>query len=28
LLQLEVNADNEVFVGGEVVEIGSGILNL
>jgi PhzF family phenazine biosynthesis protein len=27
-LQLEVNADNEVFVGGEVIEIGSGILNL
>jgi PhzF family phenazine biosynthesis protein len=28
ILQLEVNADNEVFVGGEVIEIGSGILNL
>jgi trans-2,3-dihydro-3-hydroxyanthranilate isomerase len=28
LLQLEVNTDNEVFVGGEVIEIGSGILNL
>jgi PhzF family phenazine biosynthesis protein len=28
LLQLEVNADNEVFVGGDVIEIGSGILNL
>jgi trans-2,3-dihydro-3-hydroxyanthranilate isomerase len=27
-LHLEVNADNEVFVGGEVIEIGSGILNL
>lgn len=27
LLQLEVNTDNEVFVGGEVVELGSGILN-
>ena len=27
-LQLEVNTDNEVFVGGEVIEIGSGILNL
>ena len=27
-LQLEVNSDNEVFVGGEVIEIGSGILNL
>jgi trans-2,3-dihydro-3-hydroxyanthranilate isomerase len=27
-LQLEVNTDNEVFVGGDVVEIGSGILNL
>ena len=27
-LQLEVNADNEVFVGGDVIEIGSGILNL
>ena len=26
-LQLEVNADNEVFVGGDVIEIGSGILN-
>jgi trans-2,3-dihydro-3-hydroxyanthranilate isomerase len=28
ILQLEVNADNEVFVGGDVIEIGSGILNL
>jgi trans-2,3-dihydro-3-hydroxyanthranilate isomerase len=28
LLQLEVNADNEVFVGGDVIEIGSGILNI
>jgi trans-2,3-dihydro-3-hydroxyanthranilate isomerase len=28
LLHLEVNADNEVFVGGEVVELGSGILNI
>ncbi|HTU66642.1 MAG TPA: PhzF family phenazine biosynthesis protein [Steroidobacteraceae bacterium] len=28
LLQLEVNADNEVFVGGDVIEIGSGQLNL
>lgn len=28
LLQLEVNIDNEVFVGGEVIELGSGILNL
>jgi trans-2,3-dihydro-3-hydroxyanthranilate isomerase len=27
-LQLEVNTDNEVFVGGDVIEIGSGILNL
>jgi PhzF family phenazine biosynthesis protein len=27
-LQLEVNSDNEVFVGGEVIEIGSGIVNL
>jgi PhzF family phenazine biosynthesis protein len=27
-LQLEVNTDNEVFVGGEVIEIGSGIVNL
>jgi PhzF family phenazine biosynthesis protein len=27
-LQLEVNSDNEVFVGGEVIEIGSGILNI
>jgi trans-2,3-dihydro-3-hydroxyanthranilate isomerase len=27
-LLLEVNADNEVFVGGDVIEIGSGILNL
>ena len=24
ILQLEVNADNEVFVGGDVIEIGSG----
>lgn len=28
ILQLEVNTDNEVFVGGEVIELGSGILNL
>lgn len=28
LLRLEVNTDNEVFVGGEVIELGSGILNL
>lgn len=28
ILQLEVNSDNEVFVGGEVIEIGSGIVNL
>lgn len=28
ILQLEVNTDNEVFVGGEVVEIGSGTLFL
>jgi trans-2,3-dihydro-3-hydroxyanthranilate isomerase len=28
ILHLEVNTDNEVFVGGEVIEIGSGILNL
>jgi len=28
LLRLEVNSDNEVFVGGEVIELGSGILNL
>jgi PhzF family phenazine biosynthesis protein len=28
LLKLEVNADNEVFVGGEVIELGSGIFNL
>jgi trans-2,3-dihydro-3-hydroxyanthranilate isomerase len=28
ILQLEVNSDNEVFVGGDVIEIGSGILNL
>jgi PhzF family phenazine biosynthesis protein len=28
ILQLEVNTDNEVFVGGEVIEIVSGILNL
>ena len=27
ILQLEVNTDNEVFVGGEVIELGSGILN-
>jgi PhzF family phenazine biosynthesis protein len=27
LLQLEVNTDNEVFVGGEVIELGSGLLN-
>ena len=27
-LQLEVNTDNEVFVGGDVIEIGSGQLNL
>jgi trans-2,3-dihydro-3-hydroxyanthranilate isomerase len=27
-LNLEVNTDNEVFVGGNVVEIGSGILNI
>jgi len=27
-LQLEVNTDNEVFVGGEVIELGSGIINL
>ena len=27
-LQLEVNTDNEVFVGGEVIEIGSGIVNI
>lgn len=27
ILKLEVNADNEVFVGGDVIEIGSGILN-
>ena len=27
-LHLEVNSDNEVFVGGEVIEIGSGILNI
>jgi trans-2,3-dihydro-3-hydroxyanthranilate isomerase len=27
LLRLEVNSDNEVFVGGEVIELGSGILN-
>jgi PhzF family phenazine biosynthesis protein len=27
-LWLEVNSDNEVFVGGEVIELGSGILNL
>jgi trans-2,3-dihydro-3-hydroxyanthranilate isomerase len=28
LLQLEVNTDNEVFVGGHVIELGSGILNI
>ncbi len=28
LLKLEVNADKEVFVGGDVIEIGSGILNI
>jgi trans-2,3-dihydro-3-hydroxyanthranilate isomerase len=28
VLQLEVNTDNEVFVGGDVIEIGSGILNI
>lgn len=28
LLQLEVNADKEVFVGGDVIELGSGIINL
>jgi PhzF family phenazine biosynthesis protein len=28
ILQLEVNTDNEVFVGGDVIEIGSGIVNL
>lgn len=28
LLQLEVNADKEVFVGGEVIELGSGIIEL
>jgi len=28
LLQLEVNTDNEVFVGGDVIELGSGIFNL
>ena len=28
ILHLEVNTDNEVFVGGEVIEIGSGIINL
>jgi trans-2,3-dihydro-3-hydroxyanthranilate isomerase len=27
-LQLEVNSDSEVFVGGEVIEIGSGIVNI
>ena len=27
-LQLEVNSDNEVFVGGDVIEIGSGQLTL
>ena len=28
LLQLEVNTDNEVFVGGDVIELGSGIVHL
>jgi predicted PhzF superfamily epimerase YddE/YHI9 len=28
LLKLEVNTDDEVFVGGEVIELGSGILRL
>jgi trans-2,3-dihydro-3-hydroxyanthranilate isomerase len=28
LLHLEVNTDNEVFVGGDVIELGSGIFNL
>lgn len=28
LLRLEVNTDNEVFVGGDVIELGSGIVNL
>ena len=28
LLKLEVNTDNEVFVGGDVIELGSGIVNL
>jgi trans-2,3-dihydro-3-hydroxyanthranilate isomerase len=28
ILQLEVNTDNEVFVGGDVIEIGSGILSI
>jgi PhzF family phenazine biosynthesis protein len=28
ILKLEVNTDNEVFVGGDVIEIGSGQLNL
>jgi PhzF family phenazine biosynthesis protein len=28
ILQLEVNTDNEVFVGGDVIELGSGILTL
>jgi predicted PhzF superfamily epimerase YddE/YHI9 len=27
-LQLEVNSDNEVFVGGDVIELGSGILRI
>lgn len=27
-LQLEVNSDNEVFVGGDVIELGSGILKI
>lgn len=27
-LHLEVNSDNEVFVGGDVIELGSGILNI
>jgi PhzF family phenazine biosynthesis protein len=28
ILQLEVNTDNEVFVGGDVIELGSGILTI
>jgi PhzF family phenazine biosynthesis protein len=28
ILHLEVNTDNEVFVGGNVIELGSGILNI